>query len=547
MGRAATRWITPFLLGAAAMTVACCGARASGDDHMTLAVQTHFSQGWPLSWLAKAQALGAPAIRDGLPWASVERSPGVYQFPPALDAYMHAAQAHGMRVVITVVPANPLYDAGKTVQAPQSVRAFELFLSAVADRYGQTLQGIEVGNEINTGGGLTGPAATDRAAAYAKLLAGVYPDFKSKHPNVLILGGSTNVIGVGLLEAVFKAGGLADMDAVVVHPYRAHAEGVDLELARLQAAMSRYGQPKPIYATEFGEEFDDPARSAPLLLKMVAMLGASHVAWSSWYVLHDEPFFRNMGLLDPDGGVKPASRAFTLAQQALIPLGDPVRVNTGDPDAYVYRYRADTYVMWGAPQALSFSGKPRARNAEGVEIAPPKALSDDPVVVDGASDVKFGDDPVVADSLYGYGAAPWSYFARTADGAYHPLSPVDWEWTSYFGGRFYKPLRINADSLAAGGSQANPIEAVERFTADRAETVNAVGDFSVSAKGPGIEVHIYHNGAQIFSQVVTSEFHLPAMKVTLGQGDTLDFGVAPRTTSSGTSTNLHIRLLRAGA
>jgi hypothetical protein len=540
------RWTVAPAIALYAATPAC-GAGADGRHAMTLAVQTHFSQGWPLSWLPKARALGATAIRDGLPWGSVEAHPGVYTFPPALDAYMHAAAAAGMRVVVTIAPTNPLYDQGKTVQTPEGVAALASFLDAVATRYGQTLQGIEVGNEINTHGGLSGPAAADRAAGYARILAGVYPHFKSKHPDILILGGSTNVIGVGLLDAIFRAGGLANMDAAVVHPYRAHAEGIDLELDRLQAAMTRSGGVKPIYATEFGEEFDDPSESAPLLIKMVAMMGASHVAWSSWYVLHDEPYFRNMGLLDPSGQQKPAARAFSLAQHDLIPVGDPVRVDTGDSGAFVYRYGNGAYVMWGLPQAVSFQGQPRVRNAVGDVVAAPKTLSDDPVIVDGPIQLHFGDDQVVADSLYEYGRAPWSYFARAADGALHPLSLVDWEWTSYFGCRTCKPLRINADSLAPGGDQASPIAAVERFTAKSDETVEAVGQLSVSTKGPGVLFSLAHNGSGIFATPITGAYTLQPVRVSLRAGDTLDVIVAPRTTSSGASTQIHVRLLRVPA
>ncbi len=514
---------------------------------MALAVQTHFSQGWPLSWMDGVKDAGAAAIRDGAPWASVERAPGEYQFPAALDAYMAKARNQGLRVVVAVIPSNPLYDAGQTVRSAHAVRAFAQYLNALLDRYGGTIIGVEVGNEINTKGGMTGLPYGERAQAYAQLLSQVYPAVKVRRPDVAILGGSTNVIGVGFLEDIFSAGGLAFMDGVVIHPYRQHPEGVDDELAHLEAVMAKHGAVRPIYATEFGREFDDPAMAAPHMVKMVALMGAAHVRWSSWYVLRDEPFFRNMGLLTADGSPKAAFRAFRMIESVLVPRGDPVRIDAGDAGTFIYRYGEKAYVMWGGDRPVAFSGKPLIRDAEGRTIAAPTKLADQPIVVTGDFAFKLGASPAVADSLYEFGKAPWSYFAQTPDGALHPLGLIDWEWTSYYGGRGFKPLRINADSLAPAGDGAHPLQAVERYTSSSTGPVVIEASYSLAGRGDGVSVHILHNGRAILSDMVDRKLEVKGLRVDLNAGDRLDFVVGPNRRAGGDSTSLRVRLLRAPA
>jgi hypothetical protein len=519
------------------------GAIASGPQPMTLGVQTHFSQGWPLSLMDKVAASGAPAIRDGMPWASIETAPGVYRFPGRLDAYLAAAKARRIRVILTIQPTNRLYDAGQFVRSPEGRKAFANFVVAVLDHYGDTASSVEVANEINTKAGMPGVPMQDRPQVYAHLLTDVYPTIKAKHPGVAILGASTNVIGTGFLDGVFKAGGLAGMDGVVVHPYRSHAEGVDGELAHLDGEMAKYGAVRPIYATEFGSEVSDARRSAPLLIKMVAEMAATRVTLASWYALQDEPFFRNMGLYAADGGPKPAQGAFRMMEAVLAKGGGVVRVDAGDDNTFVYRFGADQYVMWGDGRPIRFEGSPRVRDSFGAVIPTPTRLSDDPIVVDGQFTFKLGPNPVLADSLYGYGGRDWRYFAKTSDGVLHPLERVDWEWTSYMGGKWYKPLRINADALAPAGDGAHPIQAVERFTATHDGRAVIQGAFSLGGSGDGVDLHVLHNGREIYGSVVTKHLDLPGLTVDLHKGDTLDFSVGPNKAPGGDSTSLRIRIL----
>jgi hypothetical protein len=278
---------------------------------------------------------------------------------------------------------------------------------------------------------------------------------------------------------------------------------------------------------------------------MVAIMGAAHVRWSSWYVLRDEPNVRNMGLFGPDGGAKPAASAFGLAERILLPLGDPVRIDTGHSDAFVYRYAPNTYVMWGSPQRVVLTGAPHVLDAQGHVAPAPSALSDEPVVVEGKFGIQFGPDPVVADSLYQFGATPWSYFARSSDGVMRPLSMIDWEWTSYMGAHGLKPLMINAEGVVPAGGHDHPVAAIERYIAAKAEMLNVVADVSVAPQSQGVAVSILRNGAQIFSQPVTSKLALPPLHVSLRAADTLDFVFTPLGASPA-GAKVHIRLIEAG-
>lgn len=528
---------------AAALLALPAGASADGaNPGMILGAQTHFSQGWQLQWFDRAQDIGVANLRDGLAWDAVEKKPGVYDFTPALTRHLEEARKRKIDLLLTLQPNNRNYDGGKTAFSPQARQAYADYISALLDRYGDVVSAIEIGNEVNAANNITGDAAKDRAGAYTAILRDVYATVKPKHPKALILGGSTNVVGSGFLGSLFEKGALQVMDGVVVHPYRSTPENLDWELNNLTAIMKRAGAVKPIYATEFSDQFDRPEQAAPHLLKMVAQMGAAHVARSYWYALADQSFFKNMGLFDEAQRRKPGGDAFAFVQSALMPQGDPVRIEAGDRRTFIYRYGAKTYVMWGAARPLVLDGQVRARDARGQNIPRPTALSGDPIVLDGDFKYSLGQSPVLADSLYEFGAAPWSYFAKTADGKLNPLSVTDWEWTSYLGGRYYKPLRINGDNLAPAGDGAKPIQAVERFTAPRPMKVRVVGSWR-PGKGDGVDVHILHNGRELRSNLVTTALRVDDLKVDLAAGDTLDFAVGPNQAVGGDSTAVRIQLM----
>lgn len=509
---------------------------------MELGVQTHFSQGWNPSLINIAAQLGVTEIRDSQPWGAVEKTPGVYTFTPALTNYMAKADALGIDALLTFASGNALYDSGFTPYTQPGRDAYASYIVGVLTKYGAQVEEIEIWNEFNTGN-FTGPAGNDDAQYYTLLLKTVYETVKPLFPDVVILGASTNVVGVGAIEALFALGAGAHMDGVAIHPYRNNPEHVDDEIAHLKQVMAKYGEVKPIYATEFGDEFEDPAQVPDFMLKMVTLLASEHVAEAYWYALIDQKHFSNMGLYTVGGVAKPGAAAFAFIEKMLIPLGDPVRIDTGDDKTLVYRFGADTYVMWGSGRDVAFSGEAKVFNAKGEVIAMPGHLSMTPIVVQGAG-FTLGATNIVADSLMEFGEGNWQYFAKAANGKLTELTNVDNDWTSYLGSKYTKPLRVNADSIAPAGNGSNPIQVVERYTSDVARTVAIDANWRTN-DGDGVDLHILVNGLEIFSKIFVGAFALTDYRITLQAGDTLDFAMGPNQTVNGDSTQRRIVLTAA--
>jgi hypothetical protein len=536
-----------LLLAALAPTLSCSAATPVADQApMMLGISTHFDQRWPLARLDQVKEIGAHTIRDDLPWGKGEPSRGHYVFDEGDSRYIKAACAKGLDVLLMVDPRNVNYDDQQTAHSPEAQKAFAVYLNKLIDFYGaHCVTAIEVGNEINADG-LHLPKDIDGVQTYASLLATIHQVVKPVHPDVRILGGSTNVIGTGFLDALFKAGALPNMDGVVVHPYRDHPEGVEIELARVDAAMKRAGGHKPIWATEFGNQVDDPKAAATLLLRMFALMSAAGVDRAYWYVLLDEPIYRNMGMYDDGLRIKPAGEAGRVVTR-LLSAQRGVRVDVGDRDAYVFRFGPKATVMWGAPRDIHFTGSPQFLDAEGKPLASFGQLSADPVIVTGDFQFTLGPRQVLADSLYQFGGAPWSYFARRNGGSMEPLTMIDWTWTSYYGGTSLRPLELKADTAIAAGDGNNPLSPTLRYTAPAAEDATVSACLGKSNKGAGMRIGVFHNGQPIHNSVLVDHETIDGPAVHLTKGDTLDFAFAPNGNQGNDALAYRIRLLPPGS
>jgi hypothetical protein len=512
--------------------------------HMTLGVVTHFSQGWKFSWIARAADAGATAIRDEEPWNAIEWSKGEYGYSSQLGAYPQFLPNHGMKMLLVFMPYNSLYDGGNTVQTTEGQLAFARFIVAQLDEFPEQVSAIEIGNEINGEGGMPGISPEKKAQVYTSILRTVYQMVKERHSNVAVLGGSTNAIATGFLEQLFQVGALSFMDGVVVHPYRDTAEHVDDELLHLTDVMKKYGNAKPIYVTEFGSEFDNSNDVPPFMLKMVTLMASAGVNSAYWYALSDEKWFRNMGLFEWTGAPKPASDTFSLIQDKLLAGGNPVRVHSDIPRTFIFRYGANSYVMWGADRKVVFTGHPVFHDSQGKTIAMPNRLSDVPFIVSGDFQYQLEDSVILADSMLDYGEnGPWRYFARTSDGTLHPLKLIDWEWTSYIGDLNFRPLEISSNGVIPGGVEGNTITAVERITLNESGTIAINGSWNVNPKSQdGIDLHIYRNGTEVFGRIVTGAFELPTLRLDVQAGDHLDFAVGPNRDSAGDSARTRIQI-----
>jgi hypothetical protein len=543
---ASTSTATPTATATASTLVA---TSTTPDYTFGLGVQTHFSQGWPASNIALAQQVKAGFLRDSVPWTGGEKVAGVYDFSSSGAASIAKACEAGLKVTLTIQPMNPLYDGGKVVYTPAGQAAYGNYLKALMGKYGACIAGFEIGNEIN-GGSFTSNyvAGTVPATTYLGLLGAVKTGVKSIYPDVKILGGSTNMVATGFLEPLFAAGMLPLIDGVVVHPYRTQAQSIDIEIANLIKVMKKYGTPAPVWVTEWSHDVADKAFAADELVKMVTLMSASGVSQASWYALIDQKSFPNMGLFTGTA-IKPQGQAYQFAQTTLIPQGRPTRVDFGDPLLFAYRFGADRWVVWGSPRTITLSGG-QAYTATGQALSGTTLqVGASPVVIVGGGIAATGASNLVADSMLGYGTGQWTYYARTGTTKLvdNVLGLFNDSYTSYYGDRWYRPLRINMLDGAPAGTGAAPIRTVMRYTSSGTQSLDLWACWSKSATtGDGIDYTINVNGVAKAKGVNTTRTALNGVQLNLIAGDKVDVIVGPNQTYGGDSYNYRVSLYRRG-
>ncbi|MDO6416166.1 hypothetical protein Q4F19_17400 [Sphingomonas sp. BIUV-7] len=521
---------------------------ASRPLPLVVGVATHFDQGWPLDLVRRTRDLQIGIIRDDLPWGKGEPEPGRYDFDGGSAAYVAQSCGQGLKLLLMIDPHHAAYDKGATAHTPAAQRAYADYLNAVLDRFGSgCIEAIEVGNEINAGDSRL-PAGVTVASAHTSLLKTVASVVKPRYPDVQILAGSSNMVATGFEDTLFAQGVLDSADGIAVHPYRDHPEGLEVELPRLRAAMHRHGRVRPIWATETGDEVDDPRMSASLMIRMLCLIAAEpDVAGLFWYALIDEPYFRNTGLLDSEARTKPAGEAMLAAKRLLLAHGRPVRVGARDRRNYVYRFGAQTYVIWGVPRPIHVEGNARNFDVRGQRLVGPLVAGPDPIIVTGADRVTLGASQVMADSLYQYAGPPWSYLARRATGQTVPLKIIDWNWTSYWGDLDLRPLAIGEASATPAGEGSNPLAATVRYTASVTTPASISACFTTGSHNDGLSIEIRHNNRVIHQAILTDRLEVKALPVTLKTGDRLDVAFGPNKVFDGDALTYRIRILALGA
>jgi hypothetical protein len=330
-------------------------------------VMTHFAKGWSTDIIPLIEKAGIVHVRDEQPWRLVERARGQYNFPPRLANFMAELNAHHIDPLIVLAFSNPLYDGDKTPFSDAGREAYSAYARAVAQHYAPNVSGAEIWNEYN-GSFCTGPCRDDRPAYYTSMLQSAYKSLKAANPSLTVLGGAAVQIPLDYFRQLFEKGALSAMDAVVIHPYRREPEGVEQQIELLRQSMARYGTPKPIWATEFGDladmrkSRDDVAR---YLVRMSTLLLSANVERVYWYLLRDYQEFTGLGLVrdekDPLGryAPTPAYAAYaTLIHQ--LQGAHFLRREQSDPSQRVYLFSHGTReirVLWSEAekQAYEFS------------------------------------------------------------------------------------------------------------------------------------------------------------------------------------------------
>lgn len=508
---------------------------------LTLGVISHFGSSWPLPLMSAIERVEAPLVRQAIAWRAVEAPAGRYRLDSQPVRTVESLCARGKRVLLLLEPRHHLYDRGQTAFTPAARTAFGRFAAALADRLAGCVVALEIGNEINGAGGMTGAAAANRPRAHVELLRAVWTAVKPDHPDMLILGGATHSVATGFLEEVFAAGGLDVLDAVAVHPYRRQADNLDWELARLHQAMVARGRVRPIWATEFGLPTDDDTVEADYLLQMAGMLSAAGVPVATWYALLDDRAFPNMGLLTATGAPKPEAAAFALAGE-LLAKGPARRVDAGSGVVHL-RFGDDTHLLWGAPRMLVVPGAARARDSQGREIATPARLSAAPVVIDRAANVILAGPAIYADSLTDYAVAPWSYAAMRPGTAATPFAVRDWTWTSYLGTALNAVTAVNQHQIVLGGAGKTATSVRLRYVADRPGNLWMSGCVArPRAGGDGAIVSVHVAGTRRLSQPLTAAPEAFAVAARVERGDTVDFLFEPKANTAADILDYQLRI-----
>lgn len=549
-----------LLLGGAALALAAAQAGAPapapGDDRF--GVMTHFAHGWDPAWAPLVARASVSQVRDELYWATVERAPGVYSFPPDYDRYMDALNRNGVAPLVVLSFENPLYDGGDTPHSDAAIAAYARYAVAVLRHYGSQIKAVEIWNEYN-GTFNHGPATQDRAGTYLRMLRAAYTAIKRERPDVLVAGGATSGIPLPYWKKLLAGGALDCLDALSVHPYRYDSppEGIEDEIAALQALEpNASGKSKPIWVTEIGWftkpaatcgdlAIDEPTQ-AKFLVRSYALLLSADVQRVFWYLLHDDQGL-NMGLFRDDAAhtAKPASRAYaTLVEQlraARFVRRDPTRADfyslvfapaTGPEVHLVWSLHPTRIAVSGPATAVDYQGRP-------IALAGPLEVDDAPVFVRGTLAELPPPIPAVllADSHRDFsvtqGDHGWYYGALPAGAttwtALRDSATSDWatSWTSEL-----PYLSVTATDQHPSAVNGTPVAAVRRWRSDVAGPVRIVGRFRCNANGDGVGVGIAVDGHPRFRKLLGGGNGRPTVDdfdfvETVQPGTTIDFAVDP--------------------
>jgi len=357
--------ITPEQGGKAAAqtTLAIVPKTNAVESVSSFGAMTHFAKGWPPDIIPLIEKAGIRHVRDEQPWRLVERQRAQYQFPPRLNGFMSELFAHHIDPLVLLAFSNPLYDSDQTPFSDAGRAGYAAYARAVAEHYAPNVSAVEIWNEYN-GSFCTGPCRGNRPLYYSSMLKESYKALKAANPSLTVLGGAAVPIPLDYYRQLFDQGALDAMDALVIHPYR-KSDGADLQIEALRTLMTRYGKPKPIWATEFADLPDmhkSRDEEARYLVRMSTVMLSAKVERMYWYLMRDYQEFAGLGLLhdetDPLGRYAPAPAY--VAYSVLIHELDGAsfaRREDSDPKARAYLFSTldrDVRVLWAAEPGANY-------------------------------------------------------------------------------------------------------------------------------------------------------------------------------------------------
>ena len=533
---------------------------------MRLGAASNFSQGSSEPAARAVFDLPVHRLRDSIRWAEVERTAGRYTFDKPITTWPDRFAGGDVAITLTLNGGNPLYDDGDTPHSPRALAAFGRFAAAVVRRFPR-IDTLEIGNEVNSANFVSGPVKqaglARRGAYHLALVRAAAAAVKGVRPNVRVLGGSTHSVPGGFLWPLLDLPGAQAIEGLALHPYTTPIDQLPAQFALLRRHAATAA--RPIHVTEFGSA--DPDRAADDLVRGYATLAALGTTEMDWYPLNE----RGDGLVPlvrRDGTRTAAGKAFAFVQSRLGGL--PARDVSPDRFTFVRAFGPNIRVVWGAPRPVAIdAGKVTAFGATGDRLAPSAlALREDRVLVlvgstslERSGPVRFGCNPLVADSFYQFGyprpgtrRAVGDGFLRLVRVGGHELpfevmpgqQRTGVPWTPYLGRADMPDLRLMADSLlpAVKGPQG---AVVHRFIADRDRRLRVLADFAPSARSrDGIAVTMAQGGRDLLARRGTGPIAFDT-RIAIRKGERLDFAVEPGGDARGDTTRYRIRLFDEAA
>ncbi|MEU6998404.1 glycosyl hydrolase [Nonomuraea sp. NPDC046570] len=313
---------------------------------------------------ALAAKAGVENVRvDSVWWNNIEKPKGEYHFPELSEHVVGNLAERGQQALLILGLGNA--DYGNIPSTPEAYEAFGRYAEAVADHYKGKVGALEVWNEYY--GGFTSGVCSQSAKCYAKMIAAAYPKIKAKAPGVRVVGASSFKAPLDWFEELFQLGGLDNMDAISIHPYRAPGtpEGVELDVEGLKKLIRKYngGADKPIWITEqgwssagakgVGVSEKVQARSVARALLTAKAAGIEKYFW--YDLVNDgvnpDNSEHNFGMLRKTGpdatslNPKPSFLAYATAARELTGAKFVGKVDTGDKDLHAYRFEGVT-ALW---------------------------------------------------------------------------------------------------------------------------------------------------------------------------------------------------------
>ena len=255
--RSATWMIVAALIAVSARAAESAGVPAVGPVPAGLGLVAHW--GVPdADEVAMFASTGVGWVRMDFQWELTEPARGTYAFGK-FDQVLAALDARHLRPIWIFDYGNKMYDPdGASPHTEQSRAAYARWAAAAARHFAGRGVVWELWNEPNDW--FWKPAVD--VEQYVKLAHAAAVAIRAAAPGEAVVGPAVSGVGVAdtsFLQACFKAGLLADWDAVSVHPYRGDAggdpESVAADYARLRTLIDAYRPPAkaiPLLCTEWG-------------------------------------------------------------------------------------------------------------------------------------------------------------------------------------------------------------------------------------------------------------------------------------------------------